>query len=220
MSIMKFSKVAFLGLCAALCIVCLQTGNVEGAAYSIAVDAQQQAGQWNRFYEQVISTDHMNTMLSSAYGRNMQNALRRGAIECGFKYFRGHGILNSDIGLYSEPNGVPAYNWSKFDSVYDAAKALGIRPMIEFSFTPTAMASGTSTCLWYNGAAGNTTLPKDFTKWRDLCDSIVLHCENRYSKEEVEKWFFEVYNEPNLGNFFFGLAAGLFQTVRLGLRRR
>jgi len=207
----KIQRGIFLAVCSVLCIACMQAASVEGAIYSIAADVNQQSGPWNRFYEQVISTDHMHDMLSSFYGRNMQNALRRGAIECGFKYFRGHGILNSDIALYSEPGGVPTYDWSKFDSVYNAAKAIGIRPIVEFSFTPLAMASGTSTCLWYNGAAGNTTLPKDFNKWRDLCDSIVRHCESLYGKEEVEKWFFEVYNEPNLGNFFSGSEQDYFK---------
>jgi Glycosyl hydrolases family 39. len=191
-------------------MVFMQAGSVEGASYSIAVDAGQQLGQWNRFYEQLISTDHAHDMLSSYYGRNMQNALRRGVNECGFKYFRGHGILNSDIGLYSEPNGVPTYNWSKFDSVYDAAQTIGIRPILEFSFTPTAMASGTNTCLWYNGAPGNTTMPKDLNKWRDLCDSVVTHCEGRYGQAEVRQWFFEVFNEPNL-TFFAGSQQDYFK---------
>ena len=207
MTVKKIGGRVFLGVC----IVCMQAASVNAASYSITVDAGQPLGQWNRFYEQLISTDHMHTMLSTAYGRNMQNALRRGVTECGFKYFRGHGIFNSDIGLYSEPSGVPTYNWSTFDSIYDAAVAIGIRPMVEFSFTPTAMASGTNTCLWYNGAPGNTTMPKDLNKWRDLCDSVVLHCESRYGQEEVRQWFFEVYNEPNLGNFFSGTQQDYFK---------
>ena len=223
MAVKKIYGGVFIGLCMAFCIICIQAPCVEGAAYSIAVDVNQQSGQWNRFYEQLISTDHVHDMLSSAYGRNMQNALRRGVTECGFKYFRGHGIFNSDIGLYSEPNGVPTYNWSKFDSVYDAAHALGIRPSLEFSFTPTAIATNlNSTTLWYNNAAANTSIPKDWNKWRDLCDSVVVHCEARYGVDEVRKWFFEVYNEPNLGSFFSGTQQDyfkLFDYASEGVRR-
>lgn len=205
---MKFNKI-FTGLTVPSVIVflglCLHVEKAQANSYSISVDASQQMGPWNRFYEQLISTDHMITMLHSAYGRNMQNALKRGVNELGFKYFRGHGILNSDIALYSEPNGVSTYNWSKFDSVYDAAQAIGIRPIIEFSFMPSALASGTATSgLWYNGASANITKPKDLTKWRTLCDSIVTHCENRYTPQEVRQWYFEVFNEPDLGTFFSG----------------
>ena len=142
--------------CAALCILYGLAARAGAATYTITVDASQRMGAWNRYYEQLIATDHMHDMLHSAYGRNMQNAIKRGATECGFKYFRGHGILDADIGLYSEPNGIPTYNWTKFDSVYDAAKVIGIRPIVEFNFTPVAMATGTATCLWYNGAPGNS----------------------------------------------------------------
>ena len=197
---------------AAFCGLCMHAENARALSYSIAVDAGQKTGPWNRFYEQLISTDHLVTMLHSSYGRNMQNALKRGVDECGFKYFRGHGILNSDIALYSEPNGVPTYNWTKFDSVYDAAvNVIHIRPIVEFSFMPTVLASGTGTCLWYNGAPGNVTIPKDFTKWRDLCKTIVQHCEERYGVDEVRQWFFEVFNEPDLGTFFSGGQQGYFK---------
>ena len=182
----------------------------KAATYTITVDASKEMGAWDRFYEQLIATDHMHDMLHSAYGRNMQKALTRGANECGFKYFRGHGILNSDIALYSEPNGIPTYNWTKFDSVYDAAKAIGIRPIVEFSFTPVAMATGTATCLWYNGAPGNVTMPKSLPYWQNLCDSIVTHLENRYTPDSVRQWYFEVYNEPDLGTFFTGGQQGYF----------
>lgn len=204
MAVKKYREVFIKVYAAAICIVFMQAAGVNAAQFSITVDAGQHVGAWNRFYEQLISTDHMYTMLHSAYGRNMQNALRRAATECGFKYFRGHGIFNSDINLYSEPNGVPTYNWTTFDSVYDAALAMNLRPIIEFSFTPDAIQSQPVTSLWYNNHSGNISLPKDLNNWRDLCKSVVLHCESRYGPSEVRNWFFEVYNEPNMDNFFNG----------------
>lgn len=187
------------------------TGPSTPDTVAITVDAGQTAGTWNRFYEQLISTDHMVTMLHSAYGRNMQNALKRCVDECGFKYFRGHGIFNGDIGVYSEPGGVSTYNWTTFDSVYDAAKAIGIRPIVEFSFTPPEMASGTGVTLWYNGVPAKITPPRDYNKLKDLCYNVVVHCQARYGVEEVRKWLFEVYNEPDLGTFWLGTQSDYFK---------
>jgi xylan 1,4-beta-xylosidase len=167
--------------------------------YSITVDAGQRQGEWNRFYEKAVATCHMVSILHTSYGRNIKNALAKAHEEAGFTYFRGHGIFNGDIGLYSESGGTVSYNWSKFDSVYDAARAAGMYPILEFSHMPPALASGTGTVMWYNGASGNVTQPKDYGKWRDLIRAVVEHCEQRYGVDEVRNiWYFEVWNEPDL----------------------
>ena len=55
---------------------------------------------------------------------------------------RFHGIFNDDVGVYSEDaSGAPIYDWSRVDAIYDAIVAAGMRPFVEVSFTPTALAS-------------------------------------------------------------------------------
>ena len=41
--------------------------------------------------------------------------------------------------------------------------------------------------------------PKDYDKWRELIYQWALHCLQRYGKAEVESWYWEVWNEPNIG---------------------
>ena len=36
-------------------------------------------------------------------------------------------------------------------------------------------------------------MPKNLTNWKNLCDSIVTHLENRYGVDSVRQWYFEVY---------------------------
>ncbi len=172
---------------------------------TLVVDGYQVIEPWHRFYEGSVGSCHPITVLSSSYGRNIQGALTRGHNEAGFKRIRPHGILNSSVGVYSEPGGTPTYNWTTFDQIYDTVRSIGMYPIVELSHTPPDLATGGSTCFWYNGHAGRINPPDNYQRWRDLIREIVLHCEARYGVEEVRnQWYFEVYNEPDLPYFFDG----------------
>jgi xylan 1,4-beta-xylosidase len=173
------------------------TGNGD---VQLAVDAGQKGQAWNRFYEKGVALDHANTLLTTAYGRNASAALKKGHDQAGFQYIRFHGILNDDIGVYSESGGTAAYDWTRLDQVYDAIAAAGMKPIVEISFTPSALASTSKvqTALWYNNKSPNISKPKDWTKWESFMAAIVQHLETRYGAAEVRSnWFFEVWNEPS-----------------------
>ena len=46
------------------------------------------------------------------------------------------------------------------------------------------------------------TPPKDHGEWGEVIESLVRHVTERYGKAEIEKWCFEVWNEPDLDSFF------------------
>jgi xylan 1,4-beta-xylosidase len=169
------------------------------AQVSLVVDASQQGAAWSRYYEKAVASDHANTVLSTAWNRNTQNAMRKAHNQAGFNYIRFHGILDSDIGVYTEQNGTPAYVWTRFDEVYDAIVAAGMRPIFEVSFMPPPLASDPSKTLqWYNGAPAVISPPKDWTKWTNLMAAIVTHLEGRYGAAEVRNnWYFEIWNEAS-----------------------
>jgi hypothetical protein len=173
------------------------TGNGD---VQLVVDAGQKGQPWNRFYEKGVALDHAHTLISTAYGRNAAAALKQGHDQAGFQYVRFHGILNDDIAVYSESNGTAAYDWTRLDQVYDAIAAAGMKPIVEISFTPSALASTSKvqTALWYNSNSPNISKPKDWTKWEAFMTAIVQHLETRYGTAEVRSnWFFEVWNEPS-----------------------
>lgn len=165
----------------------------------LAVDAGTRGEPWSRFYEKGVAADHANTVLDTAWGRNIQNALKKGHDLAGFEYARFHGILNDDIGVYQEKNGAPSYDWTRFDGVYDAVLAAGMRPIVEIGFTPPPLASEPKDQLhWYGGVPANISQPKDWVKWRKFMAAIVQHLEARYGVEEIRtNWFFEVWNEAS-----------------------
>jgi xylan 1,4-beta-xylosidase len=183
------------------------TPPTAAAEVTLAVDAGTAAGTWNRFYEKTVASDHAHTVICTAYGRNIQNALRKAHAQAGFQYVRFHGLFNDDDGVYSEDaSGAPIYDWSAIDAIEDAIIAAGMRPLVEISFTPKALASDTSSAgtlylLWYNNKSPNISPPTgasgDWSKWTALMAAFVRHLEDRYGADEVRNWYFEVWNEPS-----------------------
>ncbi|HEY4393980.1 MAG TPA: hypothetical protein VGP64_07960, partial [Polyangia bacterium] len=183
------------------------------AAAALTVDVGAVVRPWNRFYEKTVASDHAHTVLCTAYGRNIQNALRKAHAQAGFQYVRFHALFDDDNAVYSEdPAGGPLYDWSSIDAIEDAILAAGMRPLVEVSFTPVALASDTSAAatlnlLWYDYASPNISPPAavtpatgvadDWSKWTALMTAFVTHLEERYGADEVRAWYFEIWNEPS-----------------------
>ncbi len=112
-------------------------------------------------------------------------------------YVRFHGIFNDEMGVYTEGrNGEAIYNFSYVDQVYDGLLANGVRPIVELSFMPSQLASSqTRHTFWYRPVISP---PKDYGRWDALITAFARHLVERYGIEEVSRWYFEVWNEPNL----------------------
>jgi xylan 1,4-beta-xylosidase len=120
--------------------------------------------------------------------------------EIGFRYLRMHGLLNDEMGVYTEDNrGTPQFNFQYVDSLYDALLRLHIRPFVELTFMPTKLASGDTAIFWWKG---NTSLPKDPAKWAMLMRALITHWKERYGEQEITQWYYEVWNEPDIRGFW------------------
>jgi beta-xylosidase len=138
-----------------------------------------------------------------------RSQLREVQRQIGFEYIRFHGIFHEDMMIYREENGAPIYNWQYLDSLVDFLLSVNIRPLLELSFMPYDLASGEAYVFWWKG---NITPPKDEQRWVDLVNATVCHCIERYGIEEILRWYFEVWNEPNLQNgFWSGNQAAYFR---------
>lgn len=99
-----------------------------------------------------------------------------------------------------DAKGNPEFSFQYVDALYDALLKLHIRPFVELSFMPSRLASGSKTIFWWKG---NVTPPKDPAKWAALIRAFVAHYRERYGQDEILKWYFEVWNEPDLRDGFF-----------------
>ncbi len=126
-----------------------------------------------------------------------------------FEYIRFHGVLCDEMGIYTkDANGVVRYNFQYLDRLFDFLLSVNIRPFVELSFMPSAMSSGTNTIFWWKA---NIDIPADYNEWYNLIKAFTEHVTERYGSEEVSKWYFEVWNEPNLvGTFFTGTMQDYF----------
>lgn len=70
-----------------------------------------------------------------------------------------------------------------------------------YSFMPKLLASGNTTVFHWDA---NVTPPKSLTEWGTLVSTLVQHLVDRYGLAEVQQWYFECWNEPNLGVFWTG----------------
>jgi xylan 1,4-beta-xylosidase len=106
-----------------------------------------------------------------------------------------------------DANGKPVYNWHLVDSIFDTYIKLGIKPYAQIGFMPEALSTHPQPYRhhWkpgddYNDVyTGWTYPPKDYHKWEELIYQWVKHSVERYGKKEVESWYWEVWNEPNIG---------------------
>jgi xylan 1,4-beta-xylosidase len=148
-----------------------------------------------------IGTGRMGLALRKEY----HDQLKFVQDDINFSHIRGHGLFCDDMGIYQAYNnrftgesGIE-YNFTYVDQVFDDYQSLGLKPFVELGFMPYALASGTQTIFYWKG---NTTPPSDYDKWADLIKATVNHWIDRYGREEVITWPFEVWNEPNLGGFW------------------
>ena len=162
----------------------------------LIADLKETAGPVDRFFDLSVGSDYPGTLIRE----DSQAQLKLVVDELGFRYIRFHAIFHDILGTVHNVDGKTVYNWSKIDQLYDDLLSRHIRPFVELGFTPNALATSKNSIFYWNG---NTSHPKP-EAWRDLVEAFVRHNEERYGKDEVRTWFFEVWNEPNLSGFWEG----------------
>jgi len=138
-------------------------------------------------------------------------------------HVRAHNLLTSGDGeaalkwgstnAYTEDaNGNPVYNWRIVDSIFDTYIKRGMKPLAQMGFMPEALSVQPQPYRhhWQPGQdykyifTGWTYPPKDYTKWGELIYQWVKHCIERYGKDEVASWYWELWNEPNGNGYWKG----------------
>ncbi|MFP9100808.1 GH39 family glycosyl hydrolase [Flavobacterium sp. RHBU_24] len=114
--------------------------------------------------------------------------------------------------------GNPIYNWRIVDSIFDTYVSRGMKPLAQIGFMPQALSTSPAPYRhhWKPGDPGTDIItgwaypPKDYDKWRNLVYEWVNHCVTRYGRNEVETWYWEVWNEPN-GYYWKGTREEFFK---------
>lgn len=128
-------------------------------------------------------------------------------------YIRTHNLLTTGDGSYAlkwgstnayteDAAGHPAYDWKIVDRILETQLQAGAKPFVEIGFMPEALSTHSEPYRhnWPKGKleTGWAYPPKDYAKWAELVRQWALHSVERYGKKEVESWYWEVWNEPDI----------------------
>ncbi len=132
-------------------------------------------------------------------------------------YVRTHSLLVSGDGkaalkwgstnAYTEDEkGNPIYNWTIIDSIFDTYIQRGMKPIAQISFMPKALSTKPEPYQhtwgpdqkYGNIFTGWAYPPNDYKKYAALVYEWVKHSVSRYGKKEVESWYWELWNEPDI----------------------
>ncbi len=175
----------------------------------IRVDAKAVGTPFPHFWERMFGSGRATLSLRDDYRKDLAEVKRA----TGFEYVRFHGIFDRDVGLFhlgkvdqafynaaskAAASDQPVYNFSYVDQIYDGLLARGVRPFVELGFMPSDLSSDPKALqdFWYHP---NVAPPKDYALWDGMIRAFAQHLVARYGIDEVAQWYFEVWNEPNIG---------------------
>jgi len=180
---------------------------------SIRVDASQPSARFNPIYS-YFGYDEPN-LTYTANGTKLINEL--GTLSSTPVYIRTHFLLATGDGsgglkwgstnAYTEDSaGKPIYDWKVIDRIFETYMHAGAKPFVEIGFMPQALSTKPEPYrpTWIPGAAnkdyaiGWSYPPRDYRKWEELVYQWVRHCVEKYGPGEVESWYWEVWNEPDI----------------------
>ena len=202
--VIRFSLLA-LFLCPTLC---------AQSPVIIHIDASSQQGPLRPIWK-YFGYDEPNYTYAE-HGQELVEEL--GALSSTPVYIRAHNLLTTGDGTpalkwgstnaYTEdPNGKPIYDWTIADRIFDTYLHGNAKPFVEIGFMPKALSPQPDPYqhTWPKGplATGWAYPPTDYQKWAELVRQWVLHCVARYGKAEVESWYWEVWNEPDLTMYYW-----------------
>jgi xylan 1,4-beta-xylosidase len=203
-------KLALILVCAAAMSSAAQMS--DSNPVSIQVDLTKPVGTYTPIYSWFGYDESNYTTMK--YGKQLLRELHD--LSPVPVYIRAHHLLTSGNGVaelkWSSSNvftvdssGKPVYDFTITDQTFDEFQKAGVRPMVELGFMPKDLAATVPGVSEYqvhypgstiSGASNNP--PRDYAVWGELVRKYTEHLVQRYGKEQVSKWYFEVWNEPDI----------------------
>ncbi len=188
----------------------------------VRVDASRVTGPLDRVWH-MIGSERLSQVFAgqdsagNAIGGEFTEALRLARRELGVTTVRAHALLHDDLQVATrDADGGLRFDFTGVDRVYDRVLSTGLRPIVELSFMPRALASeAKATVFDYRGIISP---PADWAEWESLVVALVSHLVDRYGLAEVARWAFEVWNEPNLAVFWTADRAAYFHLYEVSAR--
>jgi xylan 1,4-beta-xylosidase len=205
-------KASTLFICAAIAASLATSQAPQSNPVSISVDLAKPIGNYKPITSWFGYDESNYTTMK--YGRQLLGELHD--LSPAPVYIRAHHLLTSGNGVpelkWSSSNvfsldkdGKPVYDFTITDQTFDAFEKAGVRPMVELGFMPMDLAAPFPGITEYQlhypkptmGGASNNP-PSDYKMWGELVRKYTDHLVQRYGRQQVSTWYFEVLNEPDI----------------------
>ena len=118
----------------------------------------------------------------------------------GLPHFGSGNVYHEDAG------GAVRCDWSLLHAVFDAWVGAGCRPIVELGFCPKALVPDSAALAFtpmpsvYSPYESGQWAwpPRDLRRWHDLVADTVQHGLQRYGRDVVRTWYWELWNEPDI----------------------
>ena len=187
-------------LLSALCLACTcDSSSVGYQEWSIDVNNHTSNNNFYYYWDKTVGSGHAALLLRQDWRKYMKEAKKN----INFSYVRYHGTLDDDVGSVNidSSTGEISYSFINIDSIFSYLLSINMKPYIELSFMPSALASDTSETKCHYDAI--VSPPSSYQDWYKLIYALVKHLCDYFGVEEVRQWRFEMWNEPN-DKFFSG----------------
>lgn len=135
--------------------------------------------------------------------QNVRNMIIEMQNEIGFEYIKFHGLFDDDLSVYVKAsNDRIVINFDAIDNIIDFLLSIKLKPLIQLSFMPKAMAKYPDKTTFFRPIV--TSEPNDISEWTSFISKFTSHLLSRYGEETVETWPFCVWNEPETSPELFG----------------
>lgn len=126
--------------------------------------------------------------------RKVQNEIRELLTDIPFQFIRFYGIFADDIFFCRESkDGTYTYFWEEIDDILDFICTLSLKPF--FVFGPSCVFFATKREL-LGIVPQNYAILATGKKWRLMLTDFCSHCIERYGRQEVNSWKFQVWSLP------------------------
>ncbi|MBD3319908.1 MAG: hypothetical protein GF350_02315 [Chitinivibrionales bacterium] len=166
---------------AVFCFLALLPVQSFSSPAAIHIDCARKAGEFTHFWRST-GFDPASRLLDPDYKQYMSYI---GSIPRGSFYVRPHYLLEllKGTGLLTEN---PSYDWTQLDEALDVLHGNGLKLIFEIMGNP----------------EGQFTNYEDDTQaraWRRLVKDLADRYAQRYGSEELRSWYWETWNEPDIG---------------------
>ena len=169
---------------------------IQASSNRVSVSLKAQGKTLAHNWRELSGVPSASSLLLS----DVQDLLRRVQREIGFRYIKFNGIFSDDMRVYFEDgSGAAQYSFAYVDKAFDFLLSVGLRPFVQLGFMPEALARENKKLFGYL-----VSEPNSYEKWAALVSASVEHLIRRYGPDEVRRWRFSVWHQPDTPESMFG----------------